>query len=444
MAGAEKIESFGDFLERTGVISGSDLEEATQTTVLFGGRLGTSLVEAGVFTIPELEEHLARYHGVDPLPREWLERPDPGAWSALPAELVQKHGAFPLAFEKRLLHVGMLDPRDTAVLDDLAFASGCLIAPHPIAECRFVQLVERAYGIRPSLRFQHLQREAEISRRMREPLPSAVAPGDEVREELGLTPLDRDTELVDAETYETTFDAIPEGAAEPEPDPMADAAEPQAPAQAPPGPTLAGSALPEPSAAPEVAAAAATAPPQPAPVAPGEPPPAEARPAVPRPEPAEIARLEKVLLTTLQREDVIRAGIRIAAAYAECASLFVVRNELASGACAWRDGEILEIDSVVVPAVSGGVLAEAVGEKRVVRAAPETQLDKVVARALGRMDAAEFVALPILLGGRVVNVLLVDTGSEPISQSAMSALGHLAPMIANAYERLIVARKTGA
>ena len=97
MRGVDAIPTatFGKFLSDAGVLSESDLEEATQSMVLFGGRLGTSLIESGILTLRELEEQLAGYHGLKPVPEEWIEHPDPGARTMLSAELIQRHSAFP-------------------------------------------------------------------------------------------------------------------------------------------------------------------------------------------------------------------------------------------------------------------------------------------------------------------------------------------------------------
>ena len=392
--------SFGKFLLDAGALTRADLEEATQSMVLFGGRLGTSLVEAGILTVRALDRQLAKYHGLDVAPEEWFRHPDPGARAVLSRELIHKHSAYPLSFEKRTLHVGMLDPSDALALDDIAFASGCLIVPYALPECRFVALLEKGFGVAPSVRFANLGRESETSRKMREAgTPSAAASS---IADMTIDPIASEVDLVDEVTFEAMHQAH-----------VVRDSRPGRPRTVPPETTG-----PRPIPAAEARAVEA-----------------------PRPAPLDVAGLEQVLVTTLQREDVIRAALRVAAAYVEMAALFVVRNELASGASGWREGAWIDLESVMVPTVTGCFLADAVNEKRMVRATPETQLDRRIAKALGREDAVELVAFPILLSGRVVNVLVVDAGSQRLSQTGMAALSHLAPMVANAYERLIRSRK---
>ena len=416
--------SFGKFLLDSGVLTRADMEEATQSMVLFGGRLGTSLVEAGILTLRALDEQLARYHGLDVAPEEWFARPDPAARAVIPRDLVHKHSAFPLSFEKRTLHIGMLDPTDAAALDDIAFASGCLIVPYALPECRFVELLQKGFGVAPSVRFANLNREAETSRQMRE----KTAPSEAVTSisDMTVDPVASDMEAVDL-VDEVAFEAMHEQH-------VARNSSPGSPLGTPPAHDDAAWEMPEelaersePSADTEAPQAAAE--------------PVQPEPEAPRPAPLDVAGLEQVLLTTLQREDVIRAALRVASAYVEMAALFVVRNELASGTSGWRDGDWFDLETVMVPAVTGCFLADAVNEKRMFRAVPETQLDRRIAKALGRENAAELVAFPILLSGRVVNVLVVDAGTERLSQTGMAALAHLAPMVSNAYERLIRSRK---
>ena len=48
-----KQESFGRFLLERGLLPQGRLEKATQVMVVFGGRLGTVLVEAGYLSVEE-------------------------------------------------------------------------------------------------------------------------------------------------------------------------------------------------------------------------------------------------------------------------------------------------------------------------------------------------------------------------------------------------------
>jgi hypothetical protein len=389
--------SFAAFLVGSDYMTASELEEVTQATVLYGGRLGTAVVEAGLMTPDELDRALAQHLDLPEVPKEWLQKPDPAARAALHVDLVKRHHAFPLHFEKRTLHVGLLDPRDPAVLDALAFASGCLIAPYALSELRFVELMQRVYGVAPSPRFAALLDAGQLARVQRGRAAQREArqrAQQEQPQELLLGPLAADLELVDEATFVATSE--PARAPAPELEPAwelpLDAAEPPAPSSPP-------------------AAAAARA--------------------------AELRRAEAALTGASRRDELIDAALDLAGAFAELAALFVVRDGVAAGLRALRAGEPLEIESIVAPLGGEGLLAEAVRGVQPVQRAPGAALDKVLAKALRCEGGAELAVFPVVIGGRVVNLLVAQSGAGALPATAAAALGALAQLLGASYERLI-------
>ena len=387
--------SFAAFLVGSDYMSAAELEEVTQATVLYGGRLGTAVVEAGLMTPDELDRALAQHHDLPEIPVEWLKKPDPAARTAIHLDLVKRHRAFPLHFEKRTLHVGMLDPRDSAVLDALAFASSCLIAPYPLSELRFAELMQRIHGVAPSPRIAALLDAGHLARVQRG--RAALRETRRLEQEAGphelvLGPLAADLELVD----EVTFQAM--------------------------------SAQP----APEIAAweppLELTAPAAPAPAA---------RATVASPRAEQLRRAEEALRGASQRGMVIDAALELAGGFAELAALFVVRDGVAAGLRAVRAGESFEIESIVAPLGGEGVLADAVRAGHAVKRAPTAALDKVVAKALRSEASAELAAFPIAIGGRVVNLLVVQPGAGALPATAAAALAVAAQLVGASYERLI-------
>ena len=398
--------SFAAFLVGSDYLTAAELEEVTQATVLYGGRLGTAVIEAGLMTPAELDQALARHHDLPEIPEEWLRKPDPAARAAIHIDLVKRHRAFPLHFEKRTLHVGMLDPRDPAVLDALAFASGCLIAPYPLSELRFVELMQRIHGAAPSPRMAalldagHLARAQRGRAALRETrrLEREAGP-----QELVLGPLAADLELVD----EASFVAMSA-------QPPAEIAAWEAP------PELALPSAPEP--------APAAAPPRPTPAR-------AAAPAAPAAE--SLRQAEEALRGASRRDAVIDAALALTGCFAELAALFVVRDGAAAGLRALRAGEPLEVDAIVAPLGGEGVFAEAARTGQAVRRLPTAALDKLVAKALRSDGTAELAAFPIVIGGRVVNLLVAQAGTGALPATALAALGVAAQLVGASYERLI-------
>ena len=397
--------SFAAFLVGSDYMTASELEEVTQATVLYGGRLGTAVIEAGLMTPEELDRALAQHLDLPEVPKEWLQKPDPAARAAIHVDLVKRHHAFPLHFEKRTLHVGLLDPRDPAVLDALAFASGCLIAPYPLSELRFVELMQRVHSVAPSPRFAALLDAGRLARIQRSRAAQREArqrARDEEPQELVLGPLAADLDLVDEATFVATSEARPAPPALEAPWELPlDAAEPPAPASSPaPAP-----AVPSPAGAATRAAA--------------------------------LRRAEEALANASRRDDLIDAGLDLAGAFAELAALFVVRDGVAAGLRALRAGEPLEIESIVAPLAGEGLLSEAVRTGQPVQRTPSAPLDKVVAKALRCEGGAELAVFPIAIGGRVVNLLVAHSGAGALPATAAAALRVLAPLLGASYERLI-------
>ncbi len=414
--------SFTQFLLQNDYASLSELEEASQASVLYGGRLGTAMIELGLLSPEQLDTALARHLGLPEIPTAWLAKPDAAARAALHIDLVKRHRAFPLQFEKRTLHVGLLDPRDDAVLDELAFASGCLIAPYVLAEFRFVQLMQRVYSIAPSSRFKTLLDEGAraLARRLRAAQRKSIE--DErarVIPELEIGPLAADVELSQSDAFFRVAEPIAVPA-------------PVAPAAPVSARTPAVAAL----AAPTAKASAPAAAKEPALEIDDDEPILLDRRAPTLPQ-ASIAALEGVLAESPDRSCVIDASVELASRFAEAAALFVIRDGVAAGLGALRGGKPLEVDATVIPLAADNALAACVANRQQVRTNPSTALDKLLAKALRSGEHTQLAVYPIQIGERVVNLLVAQAQHGALGATADAALAALARLIGGAYERLI-------
>jgi len=405
------VATFGRYLLERGVLGRAQLEEATQVMVVFGGRLGTILVEAGVLTLEEVEEHLARHLDLPSAPRERLGRPDPKALEAVSADLARRCALFPMWIEKRKLHVAMLDPADPDLVDAVAFATGRPVVPYVIAERRLVQLLEDHYGIRPDSRFTdfrilelagHVQtRRARATDDEEGAAARAPAPApeeDEVarwREAHGMLPLGEHEELSDADSFDRIHAAPACG-------------------------TLPSSPL---------APAAAASEPQ------------GGSPLVPARSAAEVAQLEEQLVMTADRDAVVPTALRVAAYHARLAALFAVRDGMIQGVRAAGESASPRIDGIYVPTSEPSMLAAAT-RGAVFRRSPAFEgIDATVVRVIGGSEPLEAAVLPIAIDGRAVQLLYVDNGPDALPPSSLAALGALCDTISSAYRRLI-AEKT--
>jgi hypothetical protein len=158
--------------------------------------------------------------------------------------------------------------------------------------------------------------------------------------------------------------------------------------------------------------------------------------------PAEVAVAEAALRSASSRDEVAQAALWLARRHVRAAALFVVNRDTVAGLRAEADGVARSVEGIVVPAEGESVLAAPLVDGRPVRwGASKHPLDVRVLRALGREEAQDRLLLPIAIRDRVVNLLYVDNGPEPIAVTAAAALHALTGAVSAAYERLLRARK---
>ncbi len=149
----------GDILIEMRACTPQELQAALQSQAIFGGRIGTNLLELGIIDESQLAAALTKAYGLPCLAGE-IE-PDAEALSAVPAQLVERLGFIPLHVDDRKLQVAVADPRDFSKLDDVAFATGKKIEPVLAPEARVWALMHRCYGIEKHLRGLEVEDELE-------------------------------------------------------------------------------------------------------------------------------------------------------------------------------------------------------------------------------------------------------------------------------------------
>lgn len=137
----------GEFFVRKGVITPAQLDEALRGQLIFGGHLGTCLLEMGYVEESVLGRSLGEIFGVGYAPPHLFESIPRNIIERLPRRLVEKHHAVPFDLRDRTLDVAMIDPRNLPALDELSFALGLKINPWVSPEARIFQVMERYYDI---------------------------------------------------------------------------------------------------------------------------------------------------------------------------------------------------------------------------------------------------------------------------------------------------------
>ena len=149
----------GETLVAAGEITEAQLQRALTAQLVFGGHLGTSLLELGFLDETALGETLSEVFPVPYADFETLSRVPYAVIRSLPSKLVEKHKVVPLRLAGRTLHLAMIDPKNLLALDEISFVTGYRIVPEVAPEVRILQALEKYYGVPRSQRFVTLSRE---------------------------------------------------------------------------------------------------------------------------------------------------------------------------------------------------------------------------------------------------------------------------------------------
>ncbi len=164
----------GEMLVQEGRITSAQLDEALKNQVIFGGRLGTNLVELGIIDEEELARALGRKFGVPAVKAEQLNGISPQVIECVAKEMVGKYRVVPLSLEGRRLTLAMADPADLRAIDEIAFRTGFIVKPAVASDLRLTQAMESYYKIARKVRYIALAPEPRRSAAPSSVLPAAV------------------------------------------------------------------------------------------------------------------------------------------------------------------------------------------------------------------------------------------------------------------------------
>lgn len=146
----------GTMLLRDAVISLNQLEAGLRAQVIYGGRLGTNLVELNFLDVNTLGVYLARILDIPLATKELFEAAETAVIRSFDAELAELYTAFPLGFEPDhpdMLAVALAEPRDDVAIGQLATQCGHEINPYVAPELRIYYYHEKHYGLSRKARF---------------------------------------------------------------------------------------------------------------------------------------------------------------------------------------------------------------------------------------------------------------------------------------------------
>lgn len=131
----------GELLIQEKLITPQGLEEALEAQVVHGGRLGTNLLELGLIAEKDLARMLGQLHGCASASGTMI--PDAQALELTDLNDADKKDYLPMRVDATRLSVAVINPRDYATLDAVAFKTGKRVVPVIIPEFRMNQLLRR-------------------------------------------------------------------------------------------------------------------------------------------------------------------------------------------------------------------------------------------------------------------------------------------------------------
>ncbi len=387
----------GKLLVEEKLVTPTQLEEALETQVVYGGRLGTNLVELGFVKELDLARVLGRQHNVPFASGEMV--PDPSAVAVADAAFYDDKDVMPMRVDATRLTVAIMHPTQIEALDALGFKTGKRVVQVVIPEFRMTQLLRKyARAFRPMRPIDMNTMRPSKASGAGEPKPGDVS------------------DLINEDDFASLY-AHAAAPAEEEAVIEGFVVEDDAP-------VIGGALLDVP---------------QPAAV---QPPPSLV---VPKPELPTLtfAEATKLLQTSQDRDDIAKTVLRFAKGKFRRALLLSVRGDLVTG---WQGmGKGITAQGVARIGVS---LREDNSLKMVrdlrshfIGPMKKTPGMDVFYKMLGGPSPTTAVMMPLLVRGKPVHILYVDNGPNQVTPPDIGELLIVSQGVSRSYDTLIKARQ---
>jgi type II secretion system (T2SS) protein E len=143
----------GELLLSNGLINEHQLKEGLHAQTVFGGRLGTNLVELGYINEMDLALLLSKQLNIPCISAGDLDGLDQDVIKTISKKLAERLRVVPIDADERSIKVAMADPTNFPAIDELRFSTGMLINPVVAPEILVVFALEKYYEVRRSVRY---------------------------------------------------------------------------------------------------------------------------------------------------------------------------------------------------------------------------------------------------------------------------------------------------
>ena len=419
----------GEILIREGHLTQDALEEALDWQVLYGGRLGTNLLELQLVG----EEHLARALGKQ-LSCEvaWGDlQPQHDVVPLLPKHVADRDEMVPWKIEKRRLKV-LCTEIHLQKMDQLGYKVGRACVPVVAPEFRVFQLLRANYGATRQMRaldFGVVPTEGREERRRKKQKESAP-------------PQQLSGELIDEAAFNDIYNRVVQGRAA---TPAAGTPPVSAPAPVAPPPADVVEALPEDAILGELPAdPVAVPPPAPPPATAWEEPPVAAQPKVDD-TPLAFKEALRLLEGVSDRKAIAHVVLRASLSKAKRALLLQVQGGVALGWDGLGDGLEQAAQIVAIP-LSAPSAFQLVVKTRSHFLGPlqKTPLNIRFLAQLGKKVPLSSMIVPILHRERVSHLLYLDNGHKQQAPTDVGEMLILSQRIGQTVEALVQKKRKAA
>ncbi|MBA4371555.1 MAG: hypothetical protein C0402_01695 [Thermodesulfovibrio sp.] len=154
----------GDALIKEGKITRDQLKLALDRQVVFGGRIGTNIIELRIISEREMMELLSKFYRVPSVDVAQINNIDEDVINCITPAIADKYKVLPFRKDRTRLHVAMLNPRAFSEMEDLRFLTGFDVLPYAISELRLLFCLEKYYGLKRDMRYISIFEEEDGSR----------------------------------------------------------------------------------------------------------------------------------------------------------------------------------------------------------------------------------------------------------------------------------------
>jgi len=186
----EKEDRLGDILIKKKMIFPEQLDQAVQCQVLFGGRLGTNLLELGFISEDQLRKILEEKYEIPAVSRKDLLEIPREAINLMSRKFSVEHKLVPVRLNDDVIEVAMLDPQSESSVSALAEATSLKIEKLIALELDLYWAQEKYYAVKREARYINLDRWLEHQREMKRRPAKKKKPKTIKREPLLPDPLD--------------------------------------------------------------------------------------------------------------------------------------------------------------------------------------------------------------------------------------------------------------